>query len=143
MKLSPRAYRFLADCMVTIHAGYVAYVILGMVAITAGLALRKTWARNPWLRLSHFACIAVVAGESWLGRKCPLTLWENRLRILGGQRGHTGSFIGSLMHRFTFYEAPPWVFSVVYTLFGAAVLLALILAPPRFAFRPRERNGTP
>ena len=35
--------RFLADAIVVFHAAFVAFVVLGMVAIVLGLALRRGW----------------------------------------------------------------------------------------------------
>ena len=40
--------------------------------------------RNFWFRGSHLGAIAVVAAESLVGFVCPLTTWENRLRLLAG-----------------------------------------------------------
>jgi hypothetical protein len=53
------------------------------------------------------------------------------LRVRGGQTGYTGDFVGYWAHRLIFFDAPPWVFTLGYTLFGASVLLAFVLAPPR------------
>ena len=124
-------YRFLADGVLFLHLAYVAFVVLGMVAILVGLWRRWRWVRNFWFRVAHFLAIAYVALESLVGVICPLTTWENRLRELGGRPGQPGSFIGRWVHRLIFLDLPPWVFTVCYCLFAAAVLATLILAPPR------------
>ena len=36
---------------VLLHAVYVAFVVLGMAAILAGIALRWQWVRNFWFRI--------------------------------------------------------------------------------------------
>jgi hypothetical protein len=74
-------YSHLADVIVVIHAAYVGYVIVGVVLILLGLLYRWNWIRNPWFRWSHFAMIGVVAAEAVLGIMCPLTRWENQLRV--------------------------------------------------------------
>jgi hypothetical protein len=75
--------------------------------------------------------IAIVVGEALAGVPCPLTIWENQFRIQAGQTNYPGDFLGYWAHRLLFYRAEPWVFTLIYTLFGLAVLLAFVLAPPR------------
>ena len=123
--------RILADAIVVFHAIYVAFVVLGLVVILAGLWFRKRWARNPWFRWLHLGAIGVVVAESAMGIACPLTVWEHQLREAGGQRGYSGDFLGYWAHRLIFVDAPPRAFTVAYTLFGATVLLTFLLAPPR------------
>jgi hypothetical protein len=43
-----------------------------------------------------------------------------------------GSFVGRWVHELIFFEAPEWVFTIVYCAFGAVVLATFILAPPRW-----------
>ena len=131
-------YRFLADAVVVLHFAYVAFVVGGMAAILVGVALRWQWVRNFCFRIVHFLTIAVVMVESLVGILCPLTEWENRLRERGGGTDAPGSFIGRWVHRLLFVEASPAVLSACYCLFGLAVLLALILAPPRWPWKHRQ-----
>ena len=75
-------YGFLADVIGFIHFGYVGFVVIGQLLILIGIALRWRWIRNLRFRLIHLFMILVVALES-LGRiMCPLTTWENELRVL-------------------------------------------------------------
>jgi hypothetical protein len=73
-------YGLLADGVVVIHFLYVAYVVVGQLAILAGVILKWNWIRNPWFRWSHLLMICFVAGESIVNFECPLTTWENDLR---------------------------------------------------------------
>ena len=123
--------RMAADLIVVFHASYVAFVVLGMGAIGVGLWLGRDWARNFWLRVLHLAAIAVVSAQALAGRTCPLTLLENHLRGRAGQETYPGAFIGYWAHRLIFFDAPPWVFTLVYSLFGLAVVATFVLAPPR------------
>jgi hypothetical protein len=125
-------YRLLADAIVVVHVAYVAFVVLGMVAILVGLAMRREWARNVWFRGAHLVAIGVVVAETLCGVACPLTVWEQRLRNTAGDGAHPGDFLGDWAHRLIFVDAPPWAFTAAYLLFGAAVLLTFILAPPRW-----------
>ena len=124
-------YAWLADTIVAVHVGYVAFVIVGQVAILLGAALGWQWIRNRLFRLLHMAAIVIVAAEAVLGIPCPLTVWETQLRRLAGQQAATGSFIGRWLHELLFFDFPPWVFTIVYVGFALLVLATLIFIPPR------------
>jgi hypothetical protein len=134
-------YRLLADAVVVAHFAYVLFVVFGLVAIVAGLAMRKAWARNFWLRAVHLAMIGVVVVQAWVGRKCPLTLLENHLRTAGGQAIHEQDFIEYWVHRLMFFRAPAIVFIACYTAFGLAVLATFVLGPPRWPRRKAPGAG--
>ena len=124
-------YRFLGDLVAVVHFAYVAFVVLGLVAILVGFARRWTWVRHFWFRTIHLLLIAVVVAEALGGAACPLTTWERELRASAGQQGQPGSFVGRVVNRLLFYDLPEWVFRVLHCLFGAAVFLTYVLAPPR------------
>jgi hypothetical protein len=128
-------YRFLADSVVVLHFAYVAFVVGGMAAILAGVARRWQWVGNFWFRGIHFLMIAVVAAESLGGMLCPLTEWEDRLRERAGESAEPVSFVGRWIHKLLFVDLPPSVLATCYCLFGLAVLLMLILAPPRWPWK--------
>jgi hypothetical protein len=124
--------RLLADLIVAAHASYVAFVVFGLVAILAGVALGWGWVRNFWFRALHVTAIGVVAAQALAGVICPLTHLENYLRRQAGQETYPGAFIGYWAHRLIFFHFEPWVFTLAYTLFGLAVVAAFVLAPPRW-----------
>ncbi len=127
--------RILADLVVVLHALYVVFVVLGMAAILIGTALRRGWARNFWFRMLHLLAIGVVVAQEFFGTRCPFTAWENALRARAGQATYPGAFLGYWAHRLIFLDAPPWAFTIGYCLFGLAVLLVFVLAPPRWPGR--------
>lgn len=121
---------FPADLILVTHALFVAFVVLGLIAMPVGKYFRWRWARNLRFRLIHLAAIGFVIGESWLGIICPLTEWENRAREAAGGEAYSGSFIQHWLHEILFYDFAPWVFTVAYTVFGILVLAAWVLVPP-------------
>jgi polyferredoxin len=131
-------YRLLADFLVIFHMGWVLFVVLGQVAILTGWLLGWEWIRNFPFRVAHLTMIVIVVLESWWGITCPLTVWEKRLRDLAGQESYQGDFIANLVHDLLFFEAPRWVFTLIYSLFGAVVVGTLWLAPPRWPSRTPE-----
>lgn len=133
-------YRFLANAVVLIHATYVFFVVFGLLAILIGLAMGKEWARNFWLRIIHLAMIGIVVLQAWLGVVCPLTTLENRLRRRAGQELYNTDFIEYWAHRLIFFDFPPWVFIISYTIFGLIVLATFLFYPPRRPFRSRSTH---
>ena len=125
-------YRLLADAVVVLHFAYVLFVVWGLVAIVAGLVLRRSWARNFWFRVVHLAMIGIVVLEAWVNITCPLTTWENRLRRAGGLDPHELDFIERWLHQVMFFRAPAWVFVVLYSTFGLVVVATFVLYPPRW-----------
>ncbi len=123
--------QFLADLILVIHALFVAFVMLGLIAILLGGYRRWGWIRNWWFRAIHLLAIGFVIAESWLGWLCPLTEWENRLRMATGGVAYADSFIQHWLHAMLFYDFAPWVFTVAYTAFGILVLIAWLLVPPK------------
>jgi len=124
-------YAFLADLLLVIHALIVAFVVCGLLAIVLGGWRGWQWTRRFSFRLTHLLLVAVVAAQAWIGVLCPLTIWENALRQRAGQDGYDGSFVQHWLHQLIFYEAPLWVFTLLYTAFGALVAATWWWWPPR------------
>lgn len=124
-------HQLLADAVLALHAALVAFVVLGLVAVVAGNLRHWDWVNHAGFRLAHLLAIAVVVGQAWLGVVCPLTTLEMWLRMQAGAAGYSGGFIEHWLQRLLYYEAPAWVFTVVYTLFGLAVAASWWFFPPR------------
>ena len=120
----------IADLVLVAHAAFIVFVVGGQALILLGWVLRWRWTRGVWFRLVHLCAISFVVLEVWAGIACPLTWLEFRLRSLAGQPVEAASFIGHWLQRIVFYDAPSWVFTTAYTLFGALVLASLVLYPP-------------
>jgi hypothetical protein len=128
--MSSLFWRILADITVTLHLAYVAFVILGQLLILIGAARGWNWIRSPRFRFTHLAFILIVVLESWIGFTCPLTTWEQRFRQLAGQATYSGDFIAKWLHELLFFDAPPIVFTICYTVFGLIVVGTFWLVPP-------------
>ena len=126
-----------ADAVLVVHALFIVFVVGGQLLIVAGLVLGWGWVRNRAFRLAHLAAIAIVVLQAWLGVLCPLTVFENALRESAGETGYGRSFIEYWLHRVIFYEAEPWVFTVIYTVFGAVVAATWYFGRPRMRYRSR------
>jgi hypothetical protein len=125
-----------ADIVLFTHLCVVVFVVVGLVLVLIGNLRGWRFVNHWWFRLTHLATIAVVVGQSWLGMVCPLTTLELWLRRQAGEATYAGGFIEHWMSRLLYFNAPPWVFVLAYTAFGALVLAAWWRWPPR-----RESRG--
>lgn len=133
MKVFP--WWLLADVVLVVHALFVLFVVAGQMLILIGLWRGWAWVRRRVLRQLHLLAIGVVVVQAWLGILCPLTIIENELRMRAGAIPYAGSFIRHWLQRILFYDAEPWVFTAVYTIFAGVVILTWVLARPD---RPRR-----
>lgn len=123
-------YQLLADIVLATHFAVVLFVIGGLAAIVAGNFYGWPFVNAWWFRIAHLAAIGVVVAQAWLGIVCPLTTLESWLRVRAGEAAYETSFIEHWLTRLLFYEAPTWVFTAAYTLFGLAVVTAWWRFPP-------------
>jgi hypothetical protein len=127
-------YGILAELMVALHVAYVGYIVVGQMLIVIGSGVGWQWVRNPWFRFSHLIMMGIVCVEEMMGWRCPLTIWENDLRILAGQTVAQGSFMGRFLHDLLYVNdvLPEKAIQILHLCFGVIVLQALIMCPPRW-----------
>ncbi len=132
------ANRVVADLLVVIHFSYVAFVVVGFLLTLAGIVCRWRWVRDFHFRTLHLAAIAIVVAESVLGVPCPLTVWEQQLRRAAGQVSYRGAFVAEWVHEILYLDLPEWAFTLIYGVFGLAVVATFVFSPPRL---PRGMAG--
>jgi hypothetical protein len=129
-----------ADIIALIHLGYVMFVIVGFILILMGIPLGWKWVRNLWFRIAHLAAIAGAALEAILGINCPLTVLEFSLRYGVSPAGRRVSFVGELVDSLLYYDAPLWLFTIIYVAFALLVAITFVLAPPSRKGQRRARG---
>jgi hypothetical protein len=123
-------YVLAADILLIIHVLFVIFVVVGLMLIFIGKVQQWQWVRWPWFRVVHSIGIGIVVMQSWLGVICPLTIWEMVLREKAGEAVYAGTFISHWLSTLLYYQAPNWVFLVVYTAFGAIVISSWVWVRP-------------
>jgi len=130
-------FQQLADLVLVLHFGVVAFVVGGLVLIWVGntLDLRglRRCVNGLFFRLGHLLAISVVVAESWLGIGCPMTSLEQALRVRAGLPvdGVDEEFLAGWLSRLLYYDAPAWIFTLAYSLFGLLVVATWWRFPPR------------
>lgn len=135
----------LADVLLVIHSLFILFVAGGQVCVLLGGLRGWSWVRNFAFRIAHLLAIGFVAAESWIGMICPLTIWESTLRRAAGETPYNGTFVGHWLGRLVYYDAPEWVFMIVYSLFFVVVAASWILVRParrKRAWSPPPGNET-
>jgi hypothetical protein len=134
-------YQNLADVVLLLHALFVVFIVAALLLTIVGGFRQWLWVRNWWFRIVHLVGIAVVVVQSWAGLLCPLTSFEMWLRGQAGGVQYKGSFIQYWLGHFLYYDAPAWVFAVIYTAFGLLVIITWARFPPQKISVAGGRNG--
>ncbi len=130
--MSPAYSKYLlaADVILLIHFLFVAFVILGFIFIWIGYFTKQKFAKNAKFRICHILVMGIVLCESLIGMICPLTEWENYLRVRGGQdQVYETSFMKEWIHKIMFFDFSELTFVIVYALFFALILLTFRVIP--------------
>jgi len=126
----------LADAILLLHAVIVFFNIAAVPFIWVGHVLKWKAVRNFYFRIVHLLLIAFIAAESVFGAACPLTVWEDQLRLQTGSdaRYHRG-FVAHWVHRLLFYDLDQWVFAVGYVVFLGLVVFTFLRVKPHWPRR--------
>lgn len=119
-------YRLLADLVLIVHAGFVAFVMLGALLVWR-------WPRIAWI---HVPVVLWGAGIEFRGGICPLTPLESHWRWLGRELGYPGGFVE---HYLVSALYPDGLTRRAQVMLGALVLL-INVAIYAWVFR-RRRQG--
>ena len=120
----------IADAILTLHLAFIAFVVGGEACVIVGYFRGWCWVRNFTFRLCHVIAIGIVVAQAWADRVCPLTVWENALRDAAGDESYPGTFVAHWVGRLVYYDAPQWLFTVAYSLFGALVVISWVWVRP-------------
>ena len=134
-------YQLLADLVLALHFSLVVFVVCGLLLILVGNLKAWRWVNALWFRLTHLAAIVVVVAEAWFGVTCPLTALEHWLRVKARATTYSGSFIEHWVSRALYYEAPAWVFTMLYSLVGLLATAAWWYFPPTSRRRGRAHDA--
>jgi hypothetical protein len=132
-------YLILADAILVLHMALVLFNLLAFVFVWIGYFARWGWVRNFYFRVAHLGCMGFIAIQTVMGADCPLTVWENNLRVRAGVAPqYEETFVGHWLGDLLFYEAGLGTFAVIYTLFFLLIVFTWIKVKPNW---PRWRKA--
>ena len=107
--------RLFADFLVLFHFVFILFVIIG-----GFLVIRWRWI--IWLHIPCAIWGALIEFAGWI---CPLTPWENYLRVAAGSSGYSGGFIEHYIIPIIY---PSGLTRELQLIFGGVVILINIIA---------------
>ena len=114
-------HALLADALLVVHGLFIAWVVLGGIAV---------WFRL-WLAALHLPAAAWGVWIEWSGGICPLTPLEQRLRQAAGEGGYSGGFIehylGATIYPEGLTRDAQWTIGLFVLLLNAAVYTAILV----------------
>ena len=126
----------LADTVFLLHALIVLFNVGGLLMIYIGGPLGWAWVRHRGFRIAHLSLMGLVTVEAIFGLTCPLTLLEDWLRGVATEQSFVNRWVTALIY----WNAPPWVFAVLYALVLTALIVAWFAWPP-VASRKQSAHG--
>lgn len=134
-----KIYLSFADLILITHTLFVLFIVGGFALIWIGYFRNWKFVRNFYLRLAHLLAMGFVAVQTILGEDCPLTIWENQLRVKGGATAsYKGGFIEHWLGKILFFEFSPGTFVVLYTLIFALIVWTFFKVKPQL---PQKWRG--
>lgn len=125
-------YTLSADLLLAVHFVFVAFVVAGFIVTWVGFFRRWRLVRDLRFRLAHLLAMGVVLAESLLGFICPLTTWEDRLRMRGGGgQSYAGSFMQHWLGRILFWDLSERTFTALYVLFFLFIVVTFWVVRPQ------------
>lgn len=115
-----------ADAVLAVHLGFIVYVVLGGLLVAV-------W---PKTALLHLPAAAWGAFIELSGRSCPLTAWENALRMRAGESGYGESFIEHYLLPIVY----PGALTRTHQLWLAGLVVAVNVAVYAWAIRRRRKR---
>lgn len=125
-----KMHSLMADLILVIHFLFIVFVLGGQVCIVIGYFRNWHWVHHLAFRVCHILAIGIVIAQAWVNQLCPLTLWENALREVAGEPTYAKTFVQHWLGKLVYYDAPQWLFTVAYSLFGAVVLFSWFCVRP-------------
>ncbi|EQB63040.1 MAG: hypothetical protein RBG1_1C00001G0619 [candidate division Zixibacteria bacterium RBG-1] len=125
------SYQILADAVIFVHLIWIIFMLVGFFITLYALAFKKSLLDWWKFRTLHLVGIFYVAGLSVLGKYCPLTILENKLREQASpQQVYQGSFISHYLEKIVYPEIDPLWIQIPTLALAIFTILIFVLFPP-------------
>jgi uncharacterized protein DUF2784 len=134
-----KLYLLFADLILITHTLFVLFILVGFALIWIGYFRRWNFVRNFYFRLAHLLAMGFVTVQTILGEDCPLTIWENQLRVQGGASpSYEQTFIGHWLGKILFFDVGLGTFAILYALFFLLIVGSFFWVKPQLPQRWRR-----
>ena len=99
----------IANILLLIHFGLAACITTGFFIIPLGYKLGWNWIKKRNLRLLHLFLMGVIATETIVGLKCPLTVLENMFRDVDYSMSVMSYWVAEILY----WDLPSQVFVIL------------------------------
>jgi len=133
-------YKILADLVVLIHFAWILFILWGFILTVCGsisvyvLRTADRWRTffDGWIfRTIHLGGIVYTAVLTVLGKHCPLTILENKLKEqYNTELTYPGSFVVHYIEKIFYSEANFWLFVIPTIIITVFTVLMFIVRPP-------------
>jgi len=134
-------YKILADLVVLLHFAWILFILWGFILLVCSsisvyvLPAAKNRLRtffDRWVfRTIHLSGIVYVAILTVLGKYCPLTILENKLREqYNTELAYPGSFVVHYIEKIVYPEANFLLFVIPTIIIAVFTVLMFIIRPP-------------
>ena len=128
------AANILSDILVAVHLLWAAFMVGGFVLGLAAIRFRRL-RRLLILRTIHLAGIIFTASVPLWAGICPVTRWENLLRLRAGAEAIPRSFLAYYADRILYLDVPAWAIT------AGTALVAVGSVVLYFVFPPWKKSG--
>jgi hypothetical protein len=124
-------YKILADIIVIVHFVWILFMLIGFIFTLYGFFWKRFF--DKWLfRILHLFGIAYVSLLAILGKYCPLTIWENTLRIKHDSTlTYPGSFMIHYVEKLVYPDIDPLIIIIPTTFIAVFTVAVFIIRPPK------------
>ena len=123
-----------SDVLVVVHVLWAAFMVGGFL-LGAAAIWRHSWRRWLVFRTVHVIGIVFTASVPLWAGICPVTTWENALRLRTGADAIPHSFLAYYAHRILYLDVPAWAIT------GCTTLVAIGSVALFFIFPPWKKPG--
>ncbi len=123
-------YKILADAIVTMHFGWILFMLLGFILTLCAFFKKDFWDR--WLfRTIHLFGIVYVSSLAIMRKDCPLTLFENALRAkYDSALIYPGSFMVYYVEKFVYPDVNLLLILIPTAFIAIFSIIIFIIKPP-------------
>ncbi len=124
-------YRIIADMLIVIHFIWIVFMIwVFLKTIISVIKKNYKFLNNVIIRTLHLLGIFLVAIFIIIDKPCPITIWENKFRMLAGETVYKGSFIVHYIEKLVYPDVPPYIVEIPSILIGLITVIFYIFIFP-------------